>query len=400
MHIFFSAGEPSGDEHGAELIAEISRRHPSARFSGFGGVEMTDAGQEQLFRLTDLAVIGFLAVIPLLRKFFQLKAEAKAFIERERPDAVVLIDFPGFNWHIAKVAKAAGVPVFYYMPPQLWAWAPWRIKKVHKFVDTVLSGLPFEADWYERKGVDVVRVPHPFFEHVAHQQVDRVVQDEIGARGRTVAVLPGSRSGEIAKNFPVQLMSVRQLAAKHSNVQFAVACYRDKQRALCEQILAEDVAENGPLANVTLYTDHTAEILEAAEMSLMVSGSVSLEVLARKVPAVVLYRGSIVLWAMGHLFVTVDHFTLPNLIAGRQVMPEYPFWTHVDKHATSIAYILDRWLRHEDERTAVQLQIDAISNDMRSTGGPAVAVDAILERLSIPRETGADRNIGGQATAA
>ena len=382
MHVFFSAGEPSGDDHGATLISELLRRDPTARISGFGGPEMEAAGQEQLYRLTDMAVIGFLAVLPLLRQFFRRKAEAKAFIDREKPDAVVLIDFPGFHWHIAKVAKQAGVPVFYYMPPQLWAWAPWRIRKVHRYVDTVLSGLPFEADWYTRNGVDVVQVPHPFFEEVAHHEIDVAARDEIAARGRVIAILPGSRTGEIKKNFAIQLNVARQLAAKHPDVHFSIACYRDKQRKLCESIYADEVADRAEIP-ITMYTDRTAEILDAAEMTLMVSGSVSLEVLARKTPAVVMYRGSVVLWALGSLLITVDHFSLPNLIAGRQVMPEFSFWTHLEKHAASMEYILDRWLRSEAERRAVQDQIAVICDDMNTTGGPAVAIDAILERLGI-----------------
>lgn len=384
MHVFFSAGEPSGDDHGAKLIDELRQHDPTVRVSGFGGPEMEAAGQEQLYRLTDMAVFGFLAVIPMLRRFFRRKAEAKAFIVREKPDAIVLIDFPGFHWHIAKVAKQAGVPVFYYMPPQLWAWASWRIRKVHKYVDTVFSGLPFEADWYERHNVDVVRVPHPFFEDVANHKIDQAARDEIASRGRTIAVLPGSRTGEIQKNFAIQLDVVRSLAAKHADAHFSIACYREKQRKLCEKIYAEDVAERGELP-ITMYTDQTAEILDAAEMTLMVSGSVSLEVLARKTPAVVMYRGSFVLWTIGKLFVTIDHFSLPNLIAGRQVMPEYPFWTHAEKHTVSMAYILDRWLNNEAERQAVEDQMEAIREDMQATGGPAVAINAMLDRLGEPR---------------
>lgn len=398
MHIFFSAGEPSGDDHGRALIEEMRRRDPAVQISGFGGPEMEAAGQEQLYRLTDMAVIGVMAVLPLLRKFFQRKAEAKAFLERERPDAVVLIDFPGFHWHIAKVAKRAGIPVYYYMPPQLWAWAPWRIRKVRKYVDTVLSGLPFETEWYQRHDIDAVRVPHPFFEDVSRQELDTARRDEIASQGRVVAVLPGSRTGEIQKNFQLQLNVVRNLAAQHPDVHFAVACYRDKQRKLCEEIYAREVSENGPLP-ISMYTGATAEILDAASMTLMVSGSVSLEVLARSVPAVVVYRGGVTLWAMGKLLVTVDYVSLPNLIAGRAIMPEFLFWTHLDKHINGMAYVLNRWLSREDERQAVEDQLIAIRQDMESTGGAAVAIDAILNRLAGPSAS-IEPNVSARRSAA
>src|SRR5688572_23081816 len=143
MHIFFSAGEASGDQHGAHLMRELRRRCPQARFTGFGGPLMEQAGLASLHRLTDLAVIGVWAVLPLLWTFFKLVRRAGEYLDEHRPDAVILIDFPGFNWWIARKAKRAGVQVIYYMPPQLWAWAPWRIRKVRRYVDHVLAALPF-----------------------------------------------------------------------------------------------------------------------------------------------------------------------------------------------------------------------------------------------------------------
>src|SRR5690242_1060871 len=134
MHIFFSAGEPSGDLHAAKLVSELKREVPGLECSGFGGPLMESAGCRLLYRLTDLAVMGILPVIPLLVKFIGLISQARRSFEAHKPDAVVLVDFPGFNWWIARHAKRLGIPVFYYLPPQLWAWAPWRVKRMRKFV--------------------------------------------------------------------------------------------------------------------------------------------------------------------------------------------------------------------------------------------------------------------------
>src|SRR5688500_2980528 len=147
MRLFFSVGEPSGDLHGANLIRDLKARRPDLECVGYGGPRMQAAGCHLHFDLTSLAVMWIGRVLLNLRTFFRLRDQAKAYFDRERPDAVVLIDFPGFNWHIAAAAKERGIPVFYYGVPQLWAWAPWRVKKMRRTVDHALCKLPFEETW-------------------------------------------------------------------------------------------------------------------------------------------------------------------------------------------------------------------------------------------------------------
>ena len=392
MHLFLSAGEPSGDEHAAELMAAVADRVPAVRFSGLGGPEMEAAGQDQAFRLTDLAVMGVLAVLPALRKFWDVYKLAKARIEADRPDAVVLVDFPGFHWHVARAAKKAGVPVIWYMPPQLWAWAPWRLRKAKRTVDAVISGLPFEADWYASRGVAVDRVPHPFFDEVARHPVYAAVVEELrpdvdrDGGDRVVAVLPGSRGGEVAKNFPVQLIAMRRVAAEHPGVRFEVACHREHQAESCRRMLAEACSQFGPLPGVRFHVGRTSEVVEAAEMALMVSGSVSLELLARRTPAVVCYRCGPVMYGLACALLTVDHFSLPNLMAGREVMPETAFVTRKRRHAAKMATVLSRWLSSPAELAAVRAQLDAVASEVDRPGGAAEAAAAVLRRTGVSRE--------------
>ncbi|HWL09216.1 MAG TPA: lipid-A-disaccharide synthase [Planctomicrobium sp.] len=378
MRIFISAGEPSGDQHAAQLVHELRKRHPQLQVSGFGGTELKEAGQEQLFRLTDLAVMGIMAVLPLIRKFWNLYKQAGAYFERERPDAVLLVDFPGFNWWIAKAAKKAGIPVYYYCPPQLWAWAGWRIKKVRRYVDCVLSVLPFEAKWYSDRGIDVEYVGHPFFDEVAERPLDRDVLSTLKSRSeRRLAILPGSRKQEVNRNFPMMLNIIRELHALHPDVRFPVACYKQWHFDRCSEL----IEANGQGLPLDLYLGKTSEVIEAADCCLMVSGSVSLELLARKTPAVVLYRGGIVMWFIAKLLITCKYMTLPNLIAGRAIMPEFPCIREQGLHVTEMTRILNGWLADPVRLSDARFEVKELARSVVEAGGLERCAEVLLARL-------------------
>ena len=161
MRIFFSVGEPSGDLHGANLIRQLRHERNDLELVGYGGPEMAAAGCQLHEDLTRLAVMWLLRVLLNIHKFWDLVCRADRYFRHHRPDAVVLIDYPGFNWWIARRAKAHNIPVFYYGTPQLWAWASWRVKKMRRFVDHVLCKLPFEEEWYRQRGCNATHVGHP-----------------------------------------------------------------------------------------------------------------------------------------------------------------------------------------------------------------------------------------------
>ncbi|MEM6980060.1 MAG: lipid-A-disaccharide synthase, partial [Planctomycetota bacterium] len=241
-------------------------------------------------------------------------------------DGVVLVDFPGFNWHIARRARKHGIPVTYYCPPQLWAWGAWRAKKMKRLVDHVLAVLPIEDAFYQSRGIATTLVGHPFFDAISDQSLDHAtlatIADAVGPRGRTIAVLPGSREHEVRANFPVFLETIRRLVAANSwgsdSVRFAVAAYRDSHCLWCrEQLDAND--ENLP---IDFYVNQTSEIIESAHCAMMVSGSVSLELMARLTPAAVLYRVGRLTHFVGKRVLQVDSITLPNLMGPRKVFPE------------------------------------------------------------------------------
>ena len=378
MHVFFSVGEPSGDQHAAHLITELKRRRPELRASGFGGPLMDRAGCGLLFPLTTMAVMGIFQVLPLIWKFYKLVQQAEEYFQRHRPDLVVLVDFPGFNWWIARQAKAAGIPVIYYLPPQLWAWAPWRIRQVRKHVDLVLSGLTFETDWYAERGIPVLYVGHPFFDEVAEHPLDDSFQREwTSESAATVAILPGSRWSEVTRNWPLLLESVRRLHQRHPGVNFLVANYKEGQRQYCVQQYKQ-LQHDLPLS---FFVGKTPEIIELAACALMVSGSVSLEMLARKTPAVVVYHTTWSMYVFAKLLLTVKFISLPNLICGRKVMPEYPSVGNPNPTIEGMVNDIDRWLSDPRKLEAACGELDQIHRRIGTTGATRRVAEIVLQRL-------------------
>ncbi|WP_298861178.1 lipid-A-disaccharide synthase [uncultured Gimesia sp.] len=379
MHLFFSVGEPSGDQHTAHLIHEIRNRRPDARFSAFGGPEMQAAGCELEVRLTDYAVMGIFNVLPLIFKFIQLLKQAGQFLETQRPDAVILVDFPGFNWWIAKKAKSLGIPVFYYLPPQLWAWAPWRIRRVRKNIDYVLSGLQFEKQWYESRGVKVDYTGHPFFDEVASRSLDQGVLDELSQSGeKIVGILPGSRTSEVNYNFPMMLRIIRQLSQQFPNSVFPVACYKEAHRELCKKWIEQQAATDLP---IKLYLKKSSEVIESAQCCLMVSGSISLELLARKTPAVVIYRSHWGMYVMANLLITCKYMSLPNLIANRELMPEFPSVGSPEKDIAKINTILSDWLCTPLSLERARNRLISLYQETVIPGASAQAAESILRNV-------------------
>ena len=320
--IFFSVGEPSGDQHAARMIEHIQRTNPSIRMRGFGGHHMREAGCEVDLDLTEHAVVGFVEVLPKLRQFFRFVDQAEDVFRSGNIDAVVLVDFPGFNWHIAKRAKQYNIPVYYYCPPQLWAWGGWRIRKMRRTVDHVLAVLPIEETYFSQRGIPTTYVGHPFFDAVEEMQLDESLTNRLEHHRQDgeslIAVLPGSRSHEVKSNWPLMLQAIRRLSSKYPNARFLVAAYREWQRDWCrDQMTPQDQS-----LPVEFFLGKTSEVIEASRCAMMVSGSVSLEMMARQTPAVVVYRIGRVMNGFAKCMVNIDSITLPNLMGPKKVYPE------------------------------------------------------------------------------
>ncbi|HEX5105141.1 MAG TPA: lipid-A-disaccharide synthase, partial [Pirellulaceae bacterium] len=287
MKLFFSAGEPSGDLHGANLIAALKGRHAALSAVGFGGSRMGSAGCRLLHDMSDLAVMGFGPALAKLPTFYRLKRQAERSFDEHRPDGVVLIDYPGFNWHLARAAKRRGIPVIYYGLPQLWAWASWRVKKVRKYVDHALCKLPFEEAWFRGNDCNATYVGHPYFDELASQRLDEQLVASLRDRpGRVLTILPGSRPQEVQNNLPMLLQAAALVRRETPAVRVVVASYNKRQAAMARQLVA-----SGPVP-AEVFTSRTPELISAADCCLATSGSVSLELLYHAKPAVIVDKVS------------------------------------------------------------------------------------------------------------
>lgn len=378
MRIFLCAGEPSGDVHGANLVRALLRRRPDVECVGFGGDRLEAAGCRLLYPLCRLAVMWFLRVLLQAPRFLRLLRQADAFFRDHRPDAVVLIDYPGFNWHLARLAHARGIPVFYFVPPQLWAWAGWRVHKMRRWVGHVLCTLPFEEAWYRERHVPAHYIGHPYFDELTRQRPDADFLGRQGARpGPVVALLPGSRNQEIDRNLPTLVRAAERVHAERPDVRFLVACLHPAQR---EQVAAYLARRRGPALPVEVHDGRTAEIVRAAHACVAVSGSVGLELLYHGKPAVVVYRmlGRIDL-AVGRWFMKCRYISLVNLLAGRELFPEY---LSARCEAAAAAGHLLRWLNDPAAYAAVCRELAALRQRVAVPGACDRAADYLLRALA------------------
>ncbi|TWT86867.1 Glycosyl transferase [Pseudobythopirellula maris] len=414
MTIFFSVGEPSGDLHGANLVRELRERRPNVRCVGYGGPRMAAEGCELHEDLTRFAVMWLLQVLLNLPKFIGLKRRAERYFAENRPDAVVLIDYPGFNWHIARAAKRQGVPVFYYGAPQLWGWASWRVKKMRRDVDHALCKLPFEEAWFRERGCNATHVGHPYFDELRGRELDdEFVAEHQGAAGPLVTILPGSRTQEVKANLPKQLEAAERVLEQVPTTRFAIASFKEKQAEMAHEALAACPAALAE--RTTVHVGRTPELIEAATCCLAVSGSVSLELLYHAKPTVVVYHVSRFAFAVQKWFRRVRYITLVNLLTADDLfadskepvgvydaadprdahvlMPEY---LTCEDRTELIAGHLVGWLTDDASRRALVDQMAALRERVGHGGASLRAAEYLLGHLE-PGAADASNPAAGEA---
>jgi lipid-A-disaccharide synthase len=376
MRIFLCAGEPSGDVHGANLIRALRRHHSDVECVGFGGERMAEAGAHLLYPLCRLAVMWFARVLANAPTFLSLLSKADRYFRHQRPDAVVLIDYPGFNWWLARRAHFHGIPVFYFVPPQLWGWAGWRVNKMRKYVDHVLCSLPFEEAWYHERNVPQARyVGHPFFDELPSQQLDAAfLSGQRAAGAPIVGLLPGSRTQELHRNLSTQVRAAAAIHRARPDVRFLVACFR----AAHQQMVDEYLRRHATLP-IETHVGRTPEIIELSQACVAVSGSVSLELLYRQKPTVVLYRVGKLDLQVGRRFMTTRLICLVNLLAGKELYPEFL----TDRcEAGPISEQVLHWLNDEGVQDELVAELAALCRRVAAPGACERTARVILETLA------------------
>ncbi len=320
--IMLSAGEASGDLHGATLCRALRELAPGARLVGMGGARMAEAGMEVVADPTGRAVVGMSEAVGRIPGLYRAYRALVRRIYEERPRALVLIDFPEFNLRLARQARRAGVPVVYFIPPQLWAWRRGRIRQMARRVTRVLAVFPFEQALYEEAHVGVDFVGHPLLDvlplHLTRDDARRRLGLDPAAS--VVGLLPGSRREEVTRLLPPMLEAARRLAAVDPRRRFLIGAAPTVDRAQVTALLAAAAEADGP--RVEIVEGLTHELMAGSDVVLIASGTATLEAALLGAPMVVCYRVSRFTETVARMLARVSWISLPNIVAGRKAVPE------------------------------------------------------------------------------
>jgi lipid-A-disaccharide synthase len=379
LKIMIVAGEASGDGHSAHLVEALRAERPETDFEFFGaaGPAMRAAGVEAVVKSDELSIVGVAEIARALPMFLSALAQLKSAALERKPDVVVLTDFPDFNLRLAKWLKRKGFTVVYYISPQLWAWRGYRISTIRKYVDLLLTILPFEQEWYAKRGVDHVEyVGNPLAASVtARRTREEFCRDHgLDPTRKIIAMLPGSRRGEIARIFPRMLETAGRLSMRMHETQFVIAVRSGSNKSDVNKLVNPMPRQPGSLI---IVEDETYDTLAAADAALITSGTATLEAGIIGVPMVIVYATSNLNYRLLRPLISIENFGLVNLIAGERIATEllqHEFTP--DRAANEIAEILE-----PDRNREVREQLRKIRQRLGTESASHKAAAAILRLL-------------------
>lgn len=318
MKIMMSAGEASGDLHGARLAKEMLEMEPDVELFGFGGAKMAEAGVRLVRDCRDYSIMGVWEVILGLGRLLQLEKTLVEAMREEKPDLLLIIDYPDFNWRLAAKAKALGVPVFSYIPPSAWAWRKGRAKKCAAIAKEIVTIFHHEIGPYVTAGANVSFLGNPLVDTVHADMAPEAARAFFGLKEgeRAALLLPGSRRQEIALLLPDMLKAVQILKEKRPETRFFLPAAPGLERKEIERYIEKSGAP------VELTEEHVYDLMGIADFAIATSGTVVMEAALMDLPAVVCYRMGRLNYAIGRMLVKIDHFSLPNIILGEEAEPE------------------------------------------------------------------------------
>jgi len=365
VRVMISCGEPSGDLYAGALAAEIRRKEPGADIFGFGGPRLAAAGGRLIGDFQGVSVTGLTEALRVLPRSFAMLRVLAAAARDERPDVFVAIDFPDFNFRLMAAVHRLGIPVVYYISPQLWAWRPGRMQTMKRYVDRVLVIFPFEEELYRREDVPVEFVGHPLVDLVRVRQPRAALLTEHGLslEAPTVALLPGSRPNELARIVPGIAASLPLIASRVPSVQFIVAAAPNLPDALF-----------APLA-VPIVHERTDDVLAASDVVITASGTATVQAALHERPMVVVYKLSPLTYRLGKPFVRVDTYSMANLVAGRRIVPEL---IQDEFTPERVADECVRLLTDEQLHRSTQDELRRVRERLGGAGASGRAAEAVL----------------------
>lgn len=366
MRVYVIAGEASGDLHASNLVQAVKQARPDVAFRGWGGDLMARAGVDVQKHYKELAFMGFIEVLLNIRTILQNFKVCKADIEAWKPDALLLVDYPGFNLRMAGWAKSRGIKVIYYIAPQVWAWKENRVKKMKAHIDRLMVILPFEQDFFATHKMDVQFVGHPLLDAISSADEPPLAK-QLGLDQRpVVALLPGSRKQEIARILPVMW----QVAQKLPEYQWIIAAAPAQPESLYRGLVGE-----------TIHVVHgaTHAVLGLAHAALVTSGTATLETALHRVPEVVLYKGSRLSYAIARRLIKVKYISLVNLIMDAPVVPEM---IQQDCTPSQVERALQPLLKPTNERREMLDSFGELVTKLGGTGASERAARELIRQLS------------------
>jgi lipid-A-disaccharide synthase len=377
--ILLVAGEVSGDLHGSHLIEAIQRIDPEIQFFGLGGEGLERAGMKLLYHSQSLSVVGITEVLLKLRPILKALRGLKESLDREKPGLVILIDFPDFNLRLAKIAHRRGIPILYYISPQVWAWRPKRIKLIARLVRKMIVLFPFEVPFYEAAGVDVEWIGHPLLDIVKPtlSQEKAFQQFGLDPKRRTVALLPGSRMHEVERLLPPLLASACLLRKEIPDLQFVIPLAPGIPKTILSSWM-ENIS-----VPVKVVEGFTYDVMNLSELLIAASGTATLEGAILGKPMVIIYKVSLPSYWIARALIRVDHIGLVNLVAEKEIAPEL---IQKDVNPRRIADEAFRILR---DPILSRKMVESMGEVRQKLGEPGAAQRAAHIVLSLMKEAGA-----------
>lgn len=369
--LWISAGEASGDIHAASLLGELRRIEPGLAAVGMGGPALTAVGCDVRFPMRLISLVGLTEVLSGLPRILKLLAEVKRALVETKPRALILIDCPDFHFRVARMAKKLGIPVYYYVSPQVWAWRSGRVEFLRRFTRRVLCILPFEKDFYAARGMEVDYVGHPLMDQMPLSELDAMRPDP-----DLLGLLPGSRRKEVAALLPEFASAALLLRREFPNLRVAMARAPGLDPEFLRSFLPPELSTKGAVEIVE--PEDRYRMMRASRVLLAASGTVTLEAALIGTPTVMSYRFSALSYAIGKMVVKVKFGSLPNLILDREVFPEL---IQDKARAAFFAARLRPWIADDSALEAARAELAGLRAKVGGPGAAARAAGIILDDI-------------------